>query len=74
MIDPYSNRTQPNHIVDYRDGIMLVDRQTFARLVSRSVHTIRLRCPVVEYQQGKAMYDAFKCEEILAMIPQRAPT
>ena len=59
------------HVVVYRDGRPLVDRQTLAALSRRSVHTIRARCPVVGHEKGKALYDMEHCLVILAGIPAR---
>ncbi len=60
-----------NHIVVKRGDKALIDRQTMAKLTGRSVHTIRFRCPVAEYVDGKALYDIDVCEPILAAIPVR---
>lgn len=59
------------HIVVYEPGRTLVDRQTLAQLTGRSVHTIRLRCPVAEYRDGKALYDIDQCEAHLAKLQVR---
>jgi len=59
------------HIVVYRDNTALIDRQTLAHLTRRSVHTIRFRCPVAEYRDGKALYDINVCEPILDSIRTR---
>lgn len=59
------------HVVVHQEGRSLIDRQTMARLTGRSVHTIRLRCPVVEYRDGKALYDIDVCEDILSKLPIR---
>ena len=59
------------HIVVYRNNTALIDRQTLAHLTRRSVETIRRRCPVAEYQHGKALYDIDVCEPILNGIPTR---
>lgn len=60
-----------NHVVAYADGKALIDRQSMAMLTGRSVHTIRLRCPVAEYRDGKALYDIDVCEDILNKLPIR---
>lgn len=60
-----------SHIVDITPERALVDRQTLARLTGRSVHTIRLRCPVAEYRNRRALYDVGACEQILKQIPTR---
>lgn len=61
------------HVVVYSEGRALVDRQTLAALTGRSVHTIRARCPIVGHEDGKALYDALVCEEMLAAIATRRP-
>ena len=60
-----------NHVIVYREGHALIDRQTMAKLTGRSVHTIRFRCPVAEYVEGKALYDIDVCEDILNKLPIR---
>jgi hypothetical protein len=60
-----------NHIVVHQQSRSLIDRQTMALLTGRSVHTIRLCCPVAEYLRGKALYDVDECEKILNSIPMR---
>lgn len=60
-----------NHVVDITPDRALIDRQTYARLSGRSIHTIRLRCPVAEYRNGRALYDMEACEKVLSMIPTR---
>lgn len=42
-----------------------------SQLTGRSVHTIRLRCPVADYKDGKALYDIDICQGILGAIPTR---
>jgi hypothetical protein len=59
------------HVVVYREGSALVDRQTLAKLTGRSEETIRKKIVPVEYQQGKALYDAFLAEETLAGTRQQ---
>lgn len=59
------------HVVVYRDGGALVDRQTLAKLIGRSEETIRRRCVVAEYRHGKALYDLDAAEETLNRIPTR---
>jgi hypothetical protein len=44
-----------------------------AHIASRSVHTIRARCPIAEHREGRAMYDMEHCLDILADIPTRRP-
>ncbi|MEV5538490.1 hypothetical protein AB0L13_16665 [Saccharopolyspora shandongensis] len=60
-------------IVHYRDGRTLVDRKTLARLLGRSVHTIRKRCPVVDRddQSGRPLHDAQQCAAILGQVQTR---
>lgn len=53
------------HIVEYEYGRTLLDRQTLAMLSGRSVNTIRAKCSVVEYRDGKALYDMEQCATIL---------
>lgn len=59
------------HIVVYAEGSALVDRQTLAALTGRSEETIRKKVTPVEYRYGKALYDAFQAEEILASTRQQ---
>lgn len=59
------------HIVVYRDGRALIDRQTLAYLSGRSVHTVRAKCPVVDHRDGKALYDMEECAAILEAVPTR---
>lgn len=59
------------HVVVYRDGRALIDRQTLALLSGRSVHTIRARCTVVEHRDGKALYDMEEAAAILDKLPKR---
>ena len=54
-----------------RLGVRYVDRHTLSALLDRSVHTIRLRCPVAFYERGKAMYDMEECDRLLKDIPTR---
>jgi hypothetical protein len=62
-----------NPIIIYRDQgrAPLVDRQTLALVLGRSVHTIRLRCPVAEHRGGRALYDLDQAEAVLNAIPTR---
>lgn len=59
------------HVVVHEPDRMLIDRQTLAKLTGRSVHTIRARCPIERHKDGKALYDAERCEAILADIEDR---
>ena len=59
------------HVVVYREGAALVDRQTLAKLTGRSEETIRKKLVPVEYRHGKALYDAFQAEEILTATRQQ---
>lgn len=52
-------------------GPVLVDREALAMITQRSPHTIRLRCPVVRYHRGRALYDLESEVERLALIPTR---
>lgn len=63
-----------NHIVLYEHHRTLVDRQTFALLSHRSEHTIRAKCPVATYHDGKALYDMEHCAAILQATPSRHRT
>jgi hypothetical protein len=60
-----------NHIVVHLPDRSLVDRQTLAMLIGRSEETIRRRVPVVEYRQGKALYDMDAATEALSRIRRR---
>lgn len=62
-----------NPIIIYRDSgrAPLVDRQTLAYITGRSVHTIRLRCPIAERRDGRALYDLDQAEAVLNAIPTR---
>lgn len=51
----------------------LMDRRTLAMWLGRSEETIRDRCQVVEYRQGKAMYDVDRATETLAKVRRRGP-
>lgn len=57
--------------VHVRFGIRYVDRHTLSALTDRSVHTIRVRCPISFHHQGKAMYDMELCEDLLKGVPTR---
>lgn len=59
------------HVVVYRDGRALVDRQTLAQLASRSVHTVRARCAVIDRAEGKALYDMEDALIVLSELPKR---
>ena len=59
------------HVVVYRETGALLDRQTLALLTGRSEETIRRRCAVVEYRDGKALYDLDAAEEVLNRTPAR---
>lgn len=59
------------HVVVYREGRSLVDRQTMAQVAERSVHTVRAKCPIAEHHLGRAMYDMEVCLVLLAAIPTR---
>lgn len=61
------------HVVVYRDGGALLDRQTLALLTGRSEETIRRRCAVAEYRDGKAMYDLDTAEATLQSVLKRRP-
>lgn len=63
--------TRRGHVVRYQNGRALVDRGTLARLLGRSVHTIRARCTPAATVQGRPVYDADECARILAAIPTR---
>lgn len=59
-----------NHVIVHQQDMqgrerVLIDRQTLARLMGRSEHTIRAQCPVVCYRDGKAMYDMDACDKLL---------
>lgn len=58
-------------IVRTRTAVTLVDREALAFLTKRSVHTIRLRCQVVRYDNGRALYAMEREIERLAAIPTR---
>lgn len=63
------------HVVVYRGGRALLDRQTLALLTARSVHTIRARCTIAEHtEDGRALYDMEQAVTVLAAIPQRRRT
>lgn len=59
-----------NHVIVHQQDMqgrerILIDRQTLAKLTGRSQETIRKRCDVVEYRDGKALYDMNKADETL---------
>lgn len=59
-------------IVERRPGQTLMDREALAQWTSRSVNTIRARCtPVDRTDDGRPLYDAEACYELLATIPKR---
>lgn len=58
-------------IVHYKRDEVLVDREALAMLTKRSVHTIRLRCDVVRYYRGRALYALEREVERLGHIPTR---
>ncbi|MGW5645048.1 hypothetical protein ACWEV3_40905 [Saccharopolyspora sp. NPDC003752] len=59
-------------IVRYTNRGALVDRATLARLLGRSVHTIRAACTVVDRDKdGRPLYDAKTCAEQLAKVATR---
>lgn len=53
------------------NGPVLVDREALAMITQRSVHTIRLRCELVRYHRGRALYALEAEVERLARIPTR---
>lgn len=68
------NHDGPEPIVQRLDESTLVDRRSLAKLTGRSVHTIRLRCPVHSYSDdGRALYDSERAEKILNNIATRKP-
>lgn len=60
------------HVVIYEQDRTLMDRRTFAELSGRSVHTVRMKCPVAEHRGGRALYDMEQCAAILEGVPTRA--
>lgn len=52
---------------------VLVDREALIHLTGRSKHTIRLRCTVVRYSRGRALYAMEEAVATLAAIPTRRP-
>lgn len=50
---------------------VLVDREALIHLTGRSRHTIRLRCKVVRYSRGRALYDMEQALATLEAIPTR---
>lgn len=58
-------------IVMAKRGTVLVDREALAMVTGRSIHTIRLRCPVAGYRAGRALYDLEREVERLAAIRTR---
>lgn len=61
------------HIVVHLPDRSLMDRRTLAMWLGRSEETIRDRCQVVEYRQGRAMYDVDEATEALANVRRRRP-
>lgn len=59
-------------IVLTKQDPVLVDREALAMLTKRSVNTIRLRCEVVRYYKGRALYALEREVERLAEIPTRS--
>lgn len=58
-------------VVDIGPKRWLMDREALAQWTRRSVHTIRAKCPVHSYDAvGRAMYDAYACEQQLNGIRQ----
>lgn len=49
----------------------LVDRRTLGFLTQRPQGTIRARCQVVQYHNGRALYDLDRAAEVLAVTPSR---
>ncbi|CRK59060.1 hypothetical protein [Alloactinosynnema sp. L-07] len=59
-------------VIRREDGTTLIDRHALAQLTRRSIHTIRLRCTVVERDLGgRALYDAAASIALLDRIPTR---
>lgn len=55
------------------DGTVLFDREGLSVLLKRPKETIRKHCPVVGYHtDGRALYDAVVCVEILAEVRVRS--
>jgi len=51
---------------------VLMDRAALAQWTGRSVHTIRLRCAVVDRgADNRALYDATASAELLRSVPAR---
>lgn len=57
-------------VLTKRDEV-LVDREALALLTKRSKHTIRARCRVVRYRDGRPLYALEESVEILSAIPTR---
>lgn len=59
-----------------QEGPVLLDREALAQWTKRSVNTIRARCRPVDYDgaDGRALYDAEACVQVLALIPTRRRT
>jgi hypothetical protein len=58
-------------VVIHQKTRTLVDRRSLAQILERSVNTIRAHCPIAEYRNGRALYDAHHCGEILNGITTR---
>jgi hypothetical protein len=59
-------------IVHRQADRVLMDREALAQWTERSIHTIRFRCAVAEYDEmGRALYDAEACADLLRSIPTR---
>lgn len=59
-------------IVRREPGRTLLDRASLALLFGRPARTIRAHCPVDSYaRDGRALYHAEQCEQILETIPRR---
>lgn len=58
-------------IVLARREEVLVDREALRMVTGRSEHTIRARCEVVRYRDGRPLYALEREVERLAMIPTR---
>ncbi len=52
-------------------GRQYFDRHSLSAITGRSVHTIRVRCPIAFHHQGKAMYDMELCEDLLSRVATR---
>jgi hypothetical protein len=52
-------------------GRQYFDRHSLSAITGRSVHTIRVRCPIAFHHAGKAMYDMELCMDLLQGIATR---